>query len=419
MFQTPARGSRLATVKVLIVGSGAREHALAWKIAQSALLEELHAAPGNPGIAGLGRCHPIRVDDVEGLLGLCRQHEIHLVVLGPEAPLVAGVADELRRAGVAVFGPSKAAARIEGSKAFAKEVLETAAVPTAALLDEPRAPCVVKADGLAAGKGVFVCRTQEEADAALARTRELGGDVIVEELLEGEEVSLFALTDGHKVLALPPMQDFKRLGDGDEGPNTGGMGSYSPVPFVSEDDVEELAGLVHRPVIAELARRGTPFVGLLYAGLMLTEAGPRVLEFNCRFGDPETQALVPRLEGDLLAALAAAAHGELAGIELPVSSAAAVAVVLAAAGYPDAPEPGVAIGGVEVAGATGALVFHAGTALRHGELVSAGGRVLTVVGTGASIGEARDQAYMGIDQIDFPGAQFRHDVAAKAVHVAG
>ena len=406
-------------MKILIVGSGAREHALAWKVAQSALLEELHAAPGNPGIAALGRCHPIRADDVEGLLGLCRQHEVHLVVVGPEAPLVAGVGDELRRAGVAVFGPSKAAARIEGSKAFAKEVLEAASVPTAALLDEARAPCVVKADGLAAGKGVFVCHTQEEADGAVARARELGGDVIVEELLEGEEISLFALTDGHKVIPLPPMQDFKRLGDGDEGPNTGGMGSYSPVPFVSEDDVEELAGLVHRPVIAELARRGTPFSGLLYAGLMLTEAGPRVLEFNCRFGDPETQALVPRLDGDLLAALAAAAHGELAGVELPVSSTAAVAVVLAAAGYPDAPEPGIAIGGVEVAGATGSLVFHAGTALRHGELVSAGGRVLTVVGTGDSIAAARDQAYKGIDQIDFPGAQYRRDVAARAVHVAG
>ena len=419
MFQTPARGSRLASVKVLIVGSGAREHALAWKIAQSSLLDELHAAPGNPGIAELGRCHPIRADDVEGLLGLCRQHEIHLVVVGPEAPLVEGVADELRRAGVAVFGPSKAAARIEGSKAFAKEILAAAAVPTAALLDEARAPCVVKADGLAAGKGVFVCRTQEEADQAVVRARELSEGVIVEEFLEGEEVSLFALTDGHRVVPLPPMQDFKRLEDGDEGPNTGGMGSYSPVPFVDGDEVEELAGLVHRPVIAELARRGTPFVGLLYAGLMLTEAGPRVLEFNCRFGDPETQALMPRLEGDLLAALAAAAHGELSGVDVPVASTAAVAVVLATAGYPDAPETGVAIGGVEVAAATGSLVFHAGTALRHGELVSAGGRVLTVVGTGDTIAEARDQAYMGIDQIDFPGALYRRDVAAKAVHVAG
>jgi phosphoribosylamine--glycine ligase len=406
-------------VKVLIVGTGAREHALAWKVAQSALLDELHAAPGNPGIAELGRCHPIRTDDVEGLLGLCRQHEIDLVVVGPEAPLVAGVADELRRAGVAVFGPGKAAARIEGSKAFAKEVMEAASVPTAALLQEPRAPCVVKADGLAAGKGVFVCRTPEEADSALERVRELGEDFVVEELLEGEEVSLFGLSDGQRVLPLPALQDFKRLGDGDEGPNTGGMGSYSPLPFVDDEDVEELAGLAHRPVIAELARRGTPFVGLLYAGLMLTEAGPRVLEFNCRFGDPETQALVPRLEGDLLGALAAAAHGELAGVRLYAGSTAAVGVVMAAPGYPDAPESGMAISGVDVAGATGSLVFHAATALRNGELVSAGGRVLTVVGTGDSVGEAREQAYVGVEQIDFPGAQFRRDIAARAVHVPG
>jgi phosphoribosylamine--glycine ligase len=406
-------------VNVLIVGSGGREHALAWKLAQSTSLAELHAAPGNPGIATLGRCHPIRADDVEGLLGLCRQHEIHLVVVGPEAPLVDGVADELRRAGVPVFGPSKAAARIEGSKAFAKEIMEAAAVPTAALLGEARAPCVVKADGLAAGKGVFVCHTQEEADAAVLRARELGSEVVVEELLEGEEVSLFALCDGQKVVPLAPAQDFKRLGDGDEGPNTGGMGSYSPVPSVGADDVEELAGLVHRPVIRELARRGTPFVGLLYAGLMLTEAGPRVLEFNCRFGDPETQALLPRLEGDLLDALAAAAHGDLADTTLDAGPTAAVAVVLAAPGYPDDPAMGIPIGGAEVAAATGALVFHAGTALRHGQLASAGGRVLNVVGTGGTVADARDQAYLAVDQIDFPGALFRHDIAEGAVHVAG
>jgi phosphoribosylamine--glycine ligase len=406
-------------VNVLIVGSGGREHALAWKLAQSTSLVELHAAPGNPGIATLGRCHPIRADDVEGLLGLCRLHEIHLVVVGPEAPLVDGVADELRRAGVPVFGPSKAAARIEGSKAFAKEIMEAAAVPTAALLGEARAPCVVKADGLAAGKGVFVCHTQEEADAAVFRARELGSEVVVEELLEGEEVSLFALCDGQKVVPLAPAKDFKRLCDGDEGPNTGGMGSYSPVPSVGADDVEELAGLVHRPVIRELARRGTPFVGLLYAGLMLTEAGPRVLEFNCRFGDPETQALLPRLEGDLLDALAAAAHGDLADTTLDAGPTAAVAVVLAAPGYPDDPASGIPIGGAEVAAATGALVFHAGTALRHGQLASAGGRVLNVVGTGETVADARDQAYLAVDQIDFPGALFRHDIADGAVHVAG
>ncbi|HEX5468859.1 MAG TPA: phosphoribosylamine--glycine ligase [Gaiellaceae bacterium] len=406
-------------MKVLIVGSGGREHALAWKISQSPELSELHAAPGNPGIAALGRCHPIRTDDVEGLLGLCRQHEIDLVVVGPEAPLVAGIADELRRAGVAVFGPGREAARIEGSKQFAKDVLAAARVPTATVVSEARAPCVVKADGLAAGKGVFVCRTQEEADAALDRARELGGGVVLEELLEGEEISLFAICDGRDVLPLAPAQDYKRLLDGDEGPNTGGMGSYSPVPFIRDEEVDELVELVHRPVLAELARRGSPFVGLLYAGLMLTERGPLVLEFNCRFGDPETQALLPRLEGDLLTALAAAAQGELAGTDLSAGPAAAVAVVLAASGYPEAPERGVAIGGAEVAEATGALLFHAGTALRHGQLVSAGGRVLDVVGTGESVNEAREQAYAAVEQIDFPGVQYRGDVAERAVRVAG
>jgi phosphoribosylamine---glycine ligase len=419
VFETPGAHLKLALVKVLIVGSGGREHALAWKVAQSPHLTELHAAPGNPGIAALGRCHPIRVEDGEGLLGLCRQHGIDFVVIGPEAPLVAGVADELGHAGVSVFGPSKAAARIEGSKAFAKEVLEAAGVATAALLDEARAPCVIKADGLAAGKGVFVCHTQAEADAGLDRARALGGAVVVEELLEGEEVSLFALCDGQRAMPLAPAQDFKRLLDGDEGSNTGGMGSYSPVPLLDADDVEELAALVHRPVLAELARRGAPFVGLLYAGLMLTDSGPRVLEFNCRFGDPETQALLPRLEGDLLESLAAAARGDLTGVELEAGPLAAVAVVLAAGGYPDQPESGVPIGGVVAAAATGALVFHAGTAFRHGELVSAGGRVLNVVGTGDSVAEARERAYAGVDQIDFPGAHYRTDVAARAVRVAG
>jgi phosphoribosylamine--glycine ligase len=404
-------------VKVLVVGSGGREHALAWKLAHSPDLEQLHAAPGNPGIGQLGRCHPIRADDVEGLLGLCREHELDLVVIGPEAPLVAGVADRLRHAGVAVFGPGAEAARIEGSKSFAKDVMRNAGVPTAAELPEPRAPCVVKADGLAAGKGVFVCRTQAEADEGWRRARTFGSPVVVEELLEGEEVSIFALTDGAEVVPLAPAQDFKRLQDGDEGPNTGGMGSYSPVPFLSAD-VDELVDTIHRPAIAELAKRGAPFVGLLYAGLMLTDDGPRVLEFNCRFGDPETQAIVPRLEGDFLGALLAAATGTLAGVELAAGAEAAVAVVLASAGYPAEPEAGAPISGIEEAEATGALVFHAGTALRNGRLVSAGGRVLGVTGIGDSVHAAREQAYAAIDRIDLPGAQFRSDVAARAVRVA-
>jgi phosphoribosylamine---glycine ligase len=406
-------------VKVLVVGSGGREHALAWKIAQSEALEELHAAPGNPGIAKLARCHPLRADDVEGLLGLCREHEIDLVVIGPEAPLVAGVADHLRRAGATVFGPSAEAARIEGSKSFAKEVMASAGVPTAAQLAEARAPCVVKADGLAGGKGVFVCRTQEEADAALLQASALGESFIVEELLEGEEVSLFALTDGVEALPLAPVQDFKRLRDGDAGPNTGGMGSYSPTPFLRPDEIEELVDLVHKPVLAELAERGAPFVGLLYAGLMLTDEGPRVLEFNCRFGDPETQAILPRLEGDFLGALTGAAEGALGGLDLSVRPEAAVTVVLAARGYPEAPESGVELRGLEEAEQTGAVVFHAGTAVRDGRILSAGGRVLNVSATGESVSDARDRAYGAVELIDFPGAQYRRDIALRAVRVPG
>jgi phosphoribosylamine---glycine ligase len=402
-------------VNVLIVGSGGREHALAWKIAQSGLLGDLHAAPGNPGIASLGTCHPLRPDDSEALLGLCHQLGIDLVVVGPEAPLVAGLADALRHAGVAVFGPSAAAAQIEGSKSFAKDVMQAAGVSTAAELAEAGAPCVVKADGLAAGKGVFVCRTQDEVDAALPRAEALGDRVVVEELLEGEEVSLFALCAGEDALALAPAQDFKRLGDGDEGPNTGGMGSYSPVPAVDGDLAEELLDAVHRPVLAELAKRGASFQGLLYAGLMLTPEGSRVLEFNCRFGDPETQAILPRLDGDLLEALAAAASGSVAGVDLSARPDAAVTVVLAAPGYPDAPENGIPLGGLDEAEAR-ALVFHAGTALRGGELVSAGGRVLNVTALGESVAEARERAYGAVDRIEFPGVQYRHDIALRAVH---
>ena len=405
-------------MKVLVVGSGGREHALAWKIAQSPALTELHAAPGNPGIAALGRCHPLRMDDVEGLLGLCREQAIDLVVVGPEAPLVAGLADSLRRAGVAVFGPGAGAARIEGSKSFAKEVMRAAGVPTAAELEHVRAPCVVKADGLAAGKGVFVCRTQAEAQEACKRAQSLGDRIVVEELLEGPEVSVFAVTEGVEAVPIPPAQDFKRLRDGDEGPNTGGMGSYSPVPALADEEVEEIVELVHRPVLTELARRGAPYVGLLYAGLMLTEDGPRVLEFNCRFGDPETQAVLPRLDGDLLTLLASAAEGRLDAAEASATTDAAVTVVLAAKGYPEVPETGVEIRGLSEAEATGALVFHAGTALREGSLVSAGGRVLAVTATAAGVTDARDRAYEAVARIDFPGAQYRSDIAsAAAVHV--
>jgi phosphoribosylamine--glycine ligase len=401
-------------VRVLLVGSGGREHALAWKIAQSGSLGELHAAPGNPGIAGLGACHDVRADDLPGLVALSRRLRPDLVVVGPEAPLVAGLADELRAGGVAVFGPSRGAARIEGSKRFAKDVMRAAGVAIARLLDEPRAPAVVKEDGLAAGKGVHVCRTDDELARALASA---GPDALVEELLDGEELSVFALVAGTAVLPLAPARDYKRARDGDAGPNTGGMGAFSPVPGVEPGEVEELVGAIHRPVAAELARRGTPFTGLLYAGLMLTADGPRVLEFNCRFGDPETQALVPRLDGDLLAALAATANGTLDGVDLQAADTASVTIVLAGGEYPERGDEGAPIDGITEAQATGALVFHAGTADERGRLVTNGGRILSVTAVAEGLEEARDRAYAAAERIRFAGCRYRHDIALEAVGV--
>ncbi|MFL5919418.1 MAG: phosphoribosylamine--glycine ligase [Gaiellaceae bacterium] len=397
-------------MRLLLVGSGGREHALAWKLSQAASLGDLHAAPGNPGIAALGRCHPVRAEDGEGLLGLVSSLETDLVVVGPEAPLVAGVADELRHLGVAVFGPSAEAARIEGSKSFAKDVMRAAGVPTAEKLAVARPPCVIKADGLAAGKGVFVCHDQIELDAALRAATELGDDVVIEELLEGEEVSVFALCDGARAVPLPAVQDFKRIGDGDAGPNTGGMGSYSPVP----GDVEALVETIHQPVLDELAARSAPFVGVLFAGVMVTDDGPRVLEFNCRFGDPETQSLLPRIDADLLEALAAAAHGDLSATTVNVAETAAVTVVLAAGSYPAAGDVGSTIDGIAEAEATGALVFHAGTALRGDRLVTNGGRILNVTATGPDVAAARERAYEACDLISFEGMRYRRDIAAVA-----
>jgi len=400
-------------VKVLVAGSGGREHVLAWKLAQSELCEELHAAPGNPGIAEIGQCHPVRAEDGEGLLAFCGEHEIDLVVVGPEAPLVAGVADQLRHAGVAVFGPGAAAARIEGSKSFAKDVMAAAGVPTAERLAVARPPCVVKVDGLAAGKGVFVCRTQGELDAGLQAAGGGGDSLVIEELLEGHEVSLFAVTDGREAFALAPAQDFKRVGDGDIGPNTGGMGSFSPVPSFGPADVEELLNTVHRPVLTELARRGAPFVGLLFAGLMMTDSGPRVLEFNCRFGDPEAQSILPLLDGDLLELLHDAATGNLSRT-LEAETGAAVTVVLAARDYPQQNDVGTPIHGVRDAEATGALVFHAGTAMRGDALVTNGGRILNVTGVGQDLASARAAAYEGVGKISFEGMRYRTDIATEA-----
>jgi phosphoribosylamine--glycine ligase len=393
---------------VLLVGGGGREHALAWKLAQSPLLDELHAAPGNPGIAPLGECH-----STGDVVALARRVRPDLVVVGPEAPLVAGLADELRAAGLAVFGPGSDAARIEGSKRFAKDVMAAAGVLAPRILEAPRAPAVVKEDGLAAGKGVAVCRSDAELAEALEDAK---GDVFVEELLEGEELSVFALVAGREVVPLAPARDHKRAGDGDTGPNTGGMGAFSPVP--GTPSAAELVDAVHRPVAEELARRGTPFTGLLYAGLMLTAAGVRVLEFNCRFGDPETQALLPRLEGDLLAALTATAGGELGGIRLAAGGQTAVTVVLAAGDYPARGDSGSPIDGVAEAEATGALVFHAGTAERDGQLVTSGGRILNVTGLGAGINEARDRAYAAAGLIHFDGCRYRRDIGVAVPALA-
>ena len=398
-----------------MIGSGGREHALAWKLQQSPRLDELHAAPGNPGIASLGTCHPVRAEDGEGLLDLARSLDADLVVVGPEVPLVAGVADELRHAGVAVFGPGREAARIEGSKSFAKEVMRAAGVPTAATLPVARPPCVIKIDGLAAGKGVFVCTDQAAVDDAF---RAVGTQpVVIEELLEGEEVSLLALADGREALPLTPARDYKRVGDGDTGLNTGGMGSYSPVEDLAPSTVEELVDAVHRPVLAELAARGHPFVGVLYAGLMLTDAGPKVLEFNCRFGDPETQSILPRLDGDLLEALAAAAGGDLGHLELAVNDEAAVTVVLTGRDYPEHGDSGTPIEGVAAAESE-ALVFHAGTAIHGGRLVTNGGRILNVTGRGPTLEAARYSAYAACSSISFDGMTYRRDIAGRTADVA-
>ena len=390
-------------MQVVVVGSGAREHALAWRLAQSPGLTELHAAPGNPGIAAIGRCHPVRADDADGLLSLAMTLGADLVVIGPEGPLVAGIADGLRQNGITVFGPSGAAAQIEGSKQFAKDVLRAAGVPTAETLAVARPPCVVKADGLAAGKGVFVCHTTEEVDEALRAVSALGGEFVIEELLDGEEVSLFALSDGRNVVPFGAAQDFKRIGEGDTGPNTGGMGAYSPLPWL--EGADQLVGQIHQPVIDELARRGTPFTGCLFAGVMLTADGPKVLEFNARFGDPETQVVMPLLEGDLLELLLAAAAGDLSGSAPSMSDAAAVTVVLAGPDYPARSDhSGAPISGLEAAEAAGALVFHSGTAVRDGTVVTNGGRILSVTGTGDTVAAARAQAYAAVDLISFEGA---------------
>jgi phosphoribosylamine---glycine ligase len=419
-------------LKVLVVGSGGREHAIVRALARSPQRPELLCAPGNAGIAADARCAAVAADDLKGICDLARSEHVEFVIIGPEAPLVAGAVDQLVDCGLQVFGPSMAAARLEGSKAHSKEVMEAAGVPTAAWsrvssVEEGMAavrgyPVVVKADGLAAGKGVVIAADEAQAREALTDMleREVFGptDVVIEDFLEGEEVSLLALCDGERAVPLAPAQDYKRILDGDEGPNTGGMGAYSPLPGWDRERGEEIAAAVHQPIVDELARRGTPFHGVLYAGLMMTAGGPRVLEYNVRFGDPETQAVLPRLRSDLLDVLrATTSPGGLAGVELEWDDRWAVTLVLASAGYPAGASQGDVISGL--ADVPGDLeVTHAGTARSGDDIVTAGGRVLNVTALGDTPEAARDAAYAGADKITFDGRQLRRDIAQRAVERA-
>ena len=422
-------------MRVLVVGSGGREHALVWAIAASPLATQVYAAPGNPGTGTLAQNVPIGAEDIAGLVRFAREHAIDLVVPGPEAPLVAGLTDALAEAQIACCGPTAAAARLEGSKAFTKELCDEAGIPTAlwerfddpdAAIDFVRrrgAPIVVKADGLAAGKGVVVAATEAEAEASIrammeqSRFGQAGATVVIEECLVGSECSLFALCDGPDAVFLGTARDHKRVGDGDRGPNTGGMGAFSPVPGPDGAplDPAPLMDAFIRPALAAMAARGTPFRGILFAGLMLTETGPRLIEYNVRFGDPECQAILPRLRSDLLPGLIAACEGELSRFDLRFRDDVCISVVMAANGYPDAPETGTVIDGLEAAAAIpGALVFEAATRLEAGRLLANGGRVLTIGATGPTLDAARTTAYAAIDRVIWPQGFCRRDIGTSA-----
>jgi len=429
----PWSGERIVK-KILVIGGGGREHALAWKLAGDSERPRVFCAPGNAGTAGIATNLPIAAEDISALAAWARAERPDLTVVGPEAPLCAGLSDMFSEAGLPVFGPSGAGARLEGSKVFSKDVMEKAGVPTAgarsftdadAAVKHARSrkpPLVVKADGLAAGKGVIICGTAAEAETAILRIMknrcfgEAGRSVLVEDFLEGEEASILALTDGEEIVPLASSQDHKRVSDGDKGPNTGGMGAYSPAPVVTDDLWPVIRSRVLAPTLAELAKRGIRYRGVIYAGLMIGRRGPMVLEFNCRFGDPETQAVIPRIDGDLFPALMACACGGLRADMLRWRPDPCVCVVMASGGYPDAYQKGGVISGLDSAGGIGGVtVFHAGTAVADGKVVTAGGRVLGVTATAPGLKEAIGRAYEAVGLIKFEGAQFRTDIGRRAL----
>ncbi len=420
-------------MKILVLGSGGREHALLWKLSQSPSVEELYAIPGNDGIRQIAASVPVETDQFDDIIEFAKLMNIDLTVVGPENMLAGGIADRFAEAGLNLFGPTAAAAQIESSKIFAKELMKKYGIPTAAyesFHDEESAaayvrtqefPVVIKADGLASGKGVVIAQSQEEAEETIHSMMEglsfggAGKDLVIEEYMEGEEVSVLAFCDGKTIIPMLPSQDHKRIGDGDTGPNTGGMGAYAPAPILTQALSDEVMKKILRPTVDALAAEGCPFSGCLYAGLMITQEGPKVVEFNCRFGDPETQAVLPLLDGDLADIMMQCIHGTLDQADIRWKKGSAVCVVMAAAGYPQAPETGDVITGLKEAEEAGCIVFHAGTKKHGRNFVTAGGRILGVTGVSGSLQEAAELAYKGVEKIRWEGVQYRRDIAQKGL----